>query len=464
MRTTNRLCRCVAIATAFVMAAGVLAGSASAAGAQSSADCRSAGGYTIFYLNGISNTLQQANISRDSLKTAYGSSHNGEPITYKTLYNDTHGQIRDVSEVFDQKIREAVELGILTIAQITTLLIRITGYQISVTNSGTRMLAWVLSQVPIERVRQAGEGLGQFLDNLEGWFQQALTASTNWMQAQVRRFADFELLDAETRAIIDSHAATVRGEIASGRKPLIVSHSQGNLFANPVAQKVRVAAGNSSLGVLHVATPAFLTSGPHVTIDTDLIIASFWASNNAPLPNVMMIPLLSQTNHDFTRAYLRQGEQARTAVLDKVSAQLDSIVLQGGVGSDGLFSVTLTWDGPGDVDLHVFEPNGQQVFYGAKQGTLGYLDVDNTSALGPEHYYASCSSAAVGGTFLVSVANYSGADGRVATMQLSSASFVGEPVSITLGASTGPTPGFQLFRVGVTQGANGRLEVRQLPV
>ncbi len=464
MGTTRVFRRSVAVATAFVVMSAALAGAGTTAGAQTAPDCRAAGGYFINYLNGISNTYAQAFASRRGLSNAYGSSRNGEPITYASLYNDTHGQVSDVAEVFQQKVREAVEVGILTQEQISTLLTRLTGYAITVGTAGPRTLAWILSKVPIDRVRQAGEGLTQFLNSLPGWYQQAQTAANNWMTAQVRKFADLTLLDAETRAIVDAHVTTVRGQIASGRKPLIVSHSQGNLFANPVAQKVRAAAGASSVGVVHVATPALLRSGPWVTIDSDLVIAPFFSTNQAPPPNVTMTPLLAGTNHGFGNAYLRQGEQARTAVLANVSTQLDSIVLPGGTGSDGLFAVTLIWDGPGDVDLHVFEPNGQHVFYSAKQGGRGYLDVDNTSGFGPEHYYAACDAAAVGGTFLVGVANYSGATGRVATLQLSSASFIGEPLTLTLGDTTGSTPGYYLFRVGVTQSADGRLKVQQLPV
>jgi hypothetical protein len=464
MRTPRTLRRVVAIAAALVVTSTVLVGAGPDAGAQTEPDCRAAGGYHINYLNGVSNTYAQAFASRRTLSEAYGSDYGGEPITYANLYNDTHGQVGDVAEVFQQKVREAVETGILTQAQISTLLTRLTGFSIRVGTTGPRTLGWILSKVPIERVRAAAEGLNRFLDSLPGWYEDAQTAVNNWMSAEVRRFADLTLLDAETRAIVDAHTTTVRGQIASGRKPLIVSHSQGNLFANPVAQNVRAVAGSSSVGVVHVATPALLTSGPWVTINTDLVIAPFFSTGAAPPANVVMTPLLAGSNHGFGDAYLRPGEQARTAVLGSISSVADDVVLPGGTGGDGLFAVTLTWDGPGDVDLHVYEPDGQHVYYGATLGGLGYLDVDNTSGYGPEHYYASCSTAAVGGSFLVGVANYSGATGRVATLQLSSASFIGDPLSVTLGSPTGSAPGYYLFRVGVTQTADGRLEVQQLPV
>jgi uncharacterized protein YfaP (DUF2135 family) len=46
----------------------------------------------------------------------------------------------------------------------------------------------------------------------------------------------------------------------------------------------------------------------------------------------------------------------------------------------------LTWDGPGDIDLHLFLPNTEHCFYQNKKTQAGAeLDIDNTVADGPEH-------------------------------------------------------------------------------
>lgn len=46
----------------------------------------------------------------------------------------------------------------------------------------------------------------------------------------------------------------------------------------------------------------------------------------------------------------------------------------------------LGWDGPGDIDLHLYEPDGEQCYYGNKESKAGaILDVDNTERDGPEH-------------------------------------------------------------------------------
>jgi len=63
---------------------------------------------------------------------------------------------------------------------------------------------------------------------------------------------------------------------------------------------------------------------------------------------------------------------------------------------DGIITAILTWGSQPDVDLHAFEPNGTHVFYGYKRGVSGYLDLDDTTSEGPEHYYVSCATLETG--------------------------------------------------------------------
>ena len=69
--------------------------------------------------------------------------------------------------------------------------------------------------------------------------------------------------------------------------------------------------------------------------------------------------------------------------------------------------VTLTWDHATDVDLHVFEPNGTQVYYSNRTGQSGFLDVDNTTGFGPENYFVRMGELELG-TYQVGVNYYSG--------------------------------------------------------
>ena len=49
---------------------------------------------------------------------------------------------------------------------------------------------------------------------------------------------------------------------------------------------------------------------------------------------------------------------------------------------------TLLWDSKADIDLHVIEPGGKEIFWNDPKGKLGgELDVDNVEGFGPENIY-----------------------------------------------------------------------------
>ena len=106
------------------------------------------------------------------------------------------------------------------------------------------------------------------------------------------------------------------------------------------------------------------------------------------------------------------------------------------------------------------------MFYRAKTGTAGFLDVDNRVASGPEHYYASCASDKIlTGAYRIAVANYLFADGRKATVQIASwIDGVLDTKSVILGAATGDTPSTTLFVVNVSRNATtGKFSVAIVP-
>ncbi len=69
--------------------------------------------------------------------------------------------------------------------------------------------------------------------------------------------------------------------------------------------------------------------------------------------------------------------------------------------------MTMSWSGEEpDVDLHVIEPGGKEVYFGDRAGDLGYLDVDDVDYEGPEHYY-TYPNKDTEGVFQIFVRNYS---------------------------------------------------------
>ncbi|QHJ01412.1 hypothetical protein GT347_04545 [Xylophilus rhododendri] len=132
---------------------------------------------------------------------------------------------------------------------------------------------------------------------------------------------------------------------------------------------------------------------------------------------------------------------------------MDSLQTPETVGSPGAFTVTLTWDGPGDVDLHTFEPTGTHVYYDHPVGHAGFLDVDNTVGYGPEHYYAACDSRTLQtGAYAIVIDNFDKTPGRQATVQVAS-SREGVIFTAKLPVGTASTP---VVSVLVSQDQKGR--------
>jgi hypothetical protein len=69
--------------------------------------------------------------------------------------------------------------------------------------------------------------------------------------------------------------------------------------------------------------------------------------------------------------------------------------------------ISLTWNTPTDIDLHVIEPNGRHVFWNAKNGTTVRLDEDNTTGFGPETASIDRNRAA-SGIYQVFIVHYRG--------------------------------------------------------
>jgi hypothetical protein len=81
------------------------------------------------------------------------------------------------------------------------------------------------------------------------------------------------------------------------------------------------------------------------------------------------------------------------------------------------FTVELNWGAQPDVDLHVTEPNGAHVFYGAKNGQVGFLDVDDLSSFGPEHYFVR-EGQLQDGNYIVGVNYYRGTGPETAVLTI----------------------------------------------
>ncbi len=99
-------------------------------------------------------------------------------------------------------------------------------------------------------------------------------------------------------------------------------------------------------------------------------------------------------------------------LIKKVKLQAEQPVAS--IGS-GPITIQLTWDNQPDVDLHIFQPDNIHVYYSNKTGNVGYLDLDDMSSNGPEHYYTSCEKMKLG-QYTVALNFYSGSSPTAASV------------------------------------------------
>lgn len=90
-------------------------------------------------------------------------------------------------------------------------------------------------------------------------------------------------------------------------------------------------------------------------------------------PILIALLLMFNLNHGNTSSDKTSGESTNIDTA-KIIREAER------VGNNGALKVTLLWDFEGDIDLHVRQPNGKEIFFHRKNdpGTGGALDVDNT--------------------------------------------------------------------------------------
>ena len=390
-------------------------------------------GIAFGFFNGVQTTDAQASAALLWLKRLYGTTlpRTGETIRYEKFYNYTNG-FEDFVETFDQRLRE----------------------QNAILEGRFELFLEVMSGTGSwwDAIVNAVTGTASILDGIK-----------QDLQAQIARNLTGLLANPPTSVNYAEHRLRIDNFVVEGKKMVFFAHSQGNLFVNPAATYARSRSSAEAVKVVHVAPASPTLSGPHVLADKDLVINGLRLVGSVPsitdiIPGYLLRPAglgggTDILGHGLLEIYVNPALNVSSSVRNLVTAALDGVTAPPQQASTGFFTATLTWDGSGDVDLHAFEPGGSHVYYGAKTGQVGFLDVDNTTANGPEHYYASCDSDKLQvGNYQIKVANYARAAGRTATVQISSSKDgVLDTRSVVLGAPTGNNPVFQLFNVRVNK-------------
>jgi len=235
-------------------------------------------------------------------------------------------------------------------------------------------------------------------------------------------------------------------------------------------------ANTNAVRTVHIAPASVITKGDHTLTDKDLVINRLLRISGKVQPSNVRIPGYKKrpANADGNKDYMGHGLleiylndnipkikniKVADAVNNNISHALKSLsgeYLPKQIRS-GFLTVTLTWNGTGDADLHVYEPDGSHVYFADMQGKNGALDIDNITGLGPEHYVIPCDANNLSlGTYRVKIANFTGAEGRTATISLNSY-FDGNisTKTIKLGAETlFNDPAHHAFSINIAQTDN----------
>lgn len=344
-------------------------------------------GYKVYYLNGIFTDAADRYNSTQRVKNMLDNTYNGEPVEFSESINPSLW-FEDLLEVFAQKIAEDPTL------------------------SWQLFFRWA-----------SGQFINQILDQaLEDFL------GTHGSHDIAQAVASLSSPQAYTDPTVVGHASTYSSDLLAGKRVMVVAHSQGNLYANAIFGRLQSTNTNdydlNAFGIAAVASPAnFVATGDdYVTSDTDHIIDLFvrpWAPATLP-DNDNSVPFTTSADrwgHGFLQIYTNSqfGIKSHTFnVMESTMARISNVTPH---FSGGPITATLTWSSPGDIDLHTYEPSSH-VYYAARQGYVGYLDRDDTSGTGPEHYYTSCQNFQTG-TYSFGVNYYSGSGAKQATVKLS---------------------------------------------
>lgn len=366
-----------------------------------------ASGYTIGFFNGVFNSLDEAQAGTAAIwkmrgGVVGGDTFKNEPVQYETFYNHSGKnndsgatRFQDVAEVFIQRANELDRSGNL---------------------AKHKEMLWEII-----------EGKGTFTNKMIAIFP----AYENWktqLQDEIKTKYIASLAsntsNPPTEADYSKHNARLDALNLQKQKLMLVAHSQGNLFMNKAYEYIKPKIGSSSVQVVHIAPASTILYGEHWLAAIDVVINGLRLTGNVPevspdLDIVSFPPQLLEdfSGHELIKTYLNRP-LSRSLINASIVKSMSELITPA-TGNIGSFTVTLTWNGTGDVDLHTFEPNGFHSYYSNRQGPVGFLDVDNTYADGPERYFASCDPTVLQvGSYKIAINNYARATGRMATIQI----------------------------------------------
>ena len=410
---------------------------------------------SIYFSSGVNTEPFQTDNQTRAIEAVYQQSLNSrrdnltefadEQYIFLPAFNATQGLATDVIQVLQQR---ADELGISDDG--------LTGYEI---------FTWINDGLNSEEVRQRISISASivFRSTLSGLITDQVLEELgeSGVQASANALRDRNVVDR-------NHFENYTSDLSAGRRVIIIAHSQGNLFTNEAVSRVisSTPQNRDSIAIMAIATPASNTilpqpEGFYVTANDDRVINALrLVEGNVLTGNLDNDPgILGDDrdflNHYFDRSYFDNQLNSRPLIDTELFRLADQLPYPQTTAGEGAIRATLTWGNQPDMDLHVFEPNDEQVFFGNRNGAFGTLDMDDVNGFGPENYFVPCENA-VEGTWRVGVNYFTGSAPETGTISL----FLGNgqivsPRSVTLQMGTGGNvPPTILFEVTLSVDEN----------
>ncbi|MFM0053731.1 hypothetical protein [Caballeronia grimmiae] len=219
--------------------------------------CVSAG-YVVGFFNGVLKTKADASNQAGLFKRFQGEQYtNGEPIEYRSLYNETGGLLQDLFETFEQI---ASQQGGLLSDRVETFWETIKGNYGAESISG-RITATVPGQQTV-----IGTVANAVLPGIISAIGPLITTPPT--------ITDY----------VDQQDLLI-GYVGHGKKLILVGHSQGNLFADSAYDFVIGAGWTKYTKAVHIAPPNSSLRGPYTLADFDLVINALRSAHIGSVPN-----------------------------------------------------------------------------------------------------------------------------------------------------------------------------------
>ena len=399
-------------------------------------------GYTLGFFNGAWTTRRSAEDALNSLAAALPKTYNGYEISTELFYNhtgcDTQGAtcLQDLAEVFIQRAQEIDSTG--SLASHFELFWEAIG-------DGNASLT--------QKIEQIYSGAQSLFDYLHTKMISGIMAGLSYLLSHPPTVSDYVLQDASLEILEND-----------GAKLLLVGHSQGNLFLNHAYDYIATRWGKQDVAAVQIAPASPTLRGQYVLADIDLVINALRIQGGASVPPVnMTLPLSSSdwSGHSLIGTYLDPARGARAQIIGLMKNGLAELSQPPDVyhADRASFTVALTWNGLGDEDLIVFEPDGGRLGSGVDHQPGGSMNGDSAHGYMPEIFYATCNPLSFQtGIYHVSILSDSVVDNKMATLQVATQE---DGVIFTKSLSTGPasdvytyTVIIPAFDIIVTQGAS----------